>query len=167
MPPQFARLISIALLASIAACAGGAKDQPAASSAAAAPAAAPAVAAAAPGEAQFATCAVCHQATGLGMPGAFPPLAGSEYVNGTPDKHIAIVLHGLSGPVTVKGTQFNSMMAPLGTMSDDDIAAAINYERSSWGNNGVHVTAAQVAAVRAKTASRTTPWTAGDLDKMK
>ena len=173
MPPQYARLISIALLASIAACAGGAKDQPAASSAAAAPAAAPAAGAAAaapaaaPGEAQFATCAVCHQATGLGMPGAFPPLAGSEYVNGTPDKHIAIVLHGLSGPVTVKGTQFNSMMAPLGTMSDDDIAAAINYERSSWGNNGVHVTAAQVAAVRAKTASRTTPWAVGDLDKMK
>ena len=119
------------------------------------------------GEAQFATCAVCHQATGLGMPNTFPPLAGSEYVNGAPTKHIAIVLHGLTGPVTVKGQAFNSTMAPLGTMSDDDIAAAINYERSSWGNNGVHVTAAQVADVRKKTASRTTPWTVQDLNALK
>ena len=167
MPPHFDRLLSVALVATLAACAGGSKDQSSATPGAA-PAAAPA-AAAGPvgGEAQFATCAVCHQATGLGMPTTFPPLAGSEYVNGAPTKHIAIVLHGRPGPVTVKGQSFNSTMAPLGTMSDDDIAAAINYERSSWGNNGVHVTAAQVADVRKKTAARTTPWTVQDLNALK
>jgi len=173
MPRHYAHLPSIVLLAAIGACAGGSKEQPASSTPAAAPAAAPAApaapaAAAAPGETQYATCAACHQATGLGLPGTFPPLAGSEYVNGVPEKHIAIVLHGLTGPVTVKGQAFNSLMAPLGAaMNDDDIAAAINYERSSWGNNGVHVTAAQVAAVRAKTASRTTPWTIAELNAMK
>lgn len=189
MSPHYERLMSVALIATLAACAGGSKDQSASSSAAppAAPAAAPAPApgaapAAAPGaapapaaapamgaagEQQFGTCAVCHQATGLGMPGTFPPLAGSEYVNGVPMKHIAIVLHGLTGPVTVKGQQFNSTMAPLGTMTDDDIAAAINYERSSWGNNGAHVTAADVADVRKKTASRTSPWTVQELNALK
>src|SRR5262252_4776394 len=115
MPPHFDRLLSVALVATLAACAGGSKDQSAAAPGAApAPAPAPATAAGpVGGEAQFATCAVCHQATGLGMPNTFPPLAGSEYVNGPPTKHIAIVLHGLTGPVTVKGQSFNSTMAPL------------------------------------------------------
>ncbi len=112
----------------------------------------------------IAACTVCHQATGLGLPNTFPPLAGSEIVNGKADAHIRIVLEGLTGPVTVKGQGFNSMMPAQGAaITDADIAAAINYERSSWGNTGAQVTAAQVAAIRAATASRTTPWTEAEL----
>ncbi len=156
---------SLCATAAVMGCGGG-KEQPAASSNAAPPAA-PATAAAPAGQAgaaQFATCSVCHQATGLGLPNAFPPLAGSEIVNGKADAHIRIVLQGLTGPVTVKGQQFNSMMPPQGAaLTDADVAAAINYERSSWGNTGAQVTAEQVAAIRAATASRTTPWTLAEL----
>jgi len=153
-------IASLGLVTLAAAC-GGAKEQPAASSTASAPAAA---APAAAGATQFAVCAVCHQATGLGLPNTFPPLAGSEIVNGKADAHIRIVLQGVTGPFTVKGMQFNNTMPAQGAaMTDDDIAAVINFERSSWGNTGASVTAAQVAAIRAATASRTTPWTEAEL----
>ncbi len=74
------------------------------------------------------------------------------------------MLQGLTGPVTVKGQQFNSMMPPQGAaLTNANVAAAINYERSSWGNTGAQVTAEQVAAIRPPTASRTTPWTLAEL----
>jgi len=125
----------------------------------------PAVTAAkeAPGAEAYAVCAACHQANGEGIPNAFPPLAGSDYVNGHPEAHIAIVLKGLAGPVVVKGQTFNSQMAAWETLSDGQIADAINYERASWGNSGKAVTTDDVAAVRAAVGSRTTPWTAEEL----
>jgi mono/diheme cytochrome c family protein len=151
--------LQLIFIATLAACGGGKEQQ------AAAPAAAPAApAATSVGEQQFATCAVCHQTTGLGIAATFPPLAGSEIVNGKADAHIRIVLQGVTGPFTVKGAQYNGVMPTLGgTMNDDQVAAVINYERSSWGNTGAQVTAAQVAAVRAATTSRTTPWTEAEL----
>ena len=125
--------------------------------------------AAQPPENKYATvCAACHQATGLGVEGAFPPLAGSEWVTGRPDVPIAIVLHGLQGPITVKGKAYNSaMMAWANVLSDEDIAATLTYARSQWGNRAAPVTVAQVRAVRARTASRTTPWTVAELTAMK
>jgi mono/diheme cytochrome c family protein len=160
MQTRLIQIVSLGFVALAAAC-GGSKDQPAASTTASAPAAgAPAAA----GATQFAVCAVCHQATGLGLPNTFPPLAGSEIVNGKADAHIRIVLQGVTGPFTVKGMAFNNTMPAQGAaMTDDDIAAVINYERSSWGNTGAPVTAAQVAAIRAATAARTTPWTEAEL----
>jgi mono/diheme cytochrome c family protein len=112
------------------------------------------------------TCSVCHQADGNGMAGAFPPLAGSDIVNlASPSRMIAIILKGLTGPVTVKGTEYNGIMAPHEAMlTDDQIAAIATYERSSWGNTGAAVTAAQVAEVRAAHASRTTSWTIAELE---
>ncbi len=113
-------------------------------------------------------CAVCHQATGLGLEGAFPPLAGSEWITGRADIPIAIVLHGLQGPITVKGKPYNgAMMAWGAAMTDDDIAGTLTYARSQWGNRAVAVTTAQVRAVRARFASRTTPWTAAELKAIK
>jgi mono/diheme cytochrome c family protein len=103
------------------------------------------------------------------MPGAFPPLAGSEWVTGSVDRPIAIVLHGLQGPITVAGTEWNGVMMANGVggpMSDDDIAAVLTYVRSSWGNAASAVTAADVARVRAATASRTTAWTAAELQAL-
>jgi cytochrome c oxidase cbb3-type subunit 2 len=104
------------------------------------------------GKALFtANCAACHQASGEGLPGAFPPLKGNAAVNDAdPTTHIRTVLYGLQG-VDVGGVVYSSPMPPFGaTLSDADIANIIDYERTSWGNHGVPVTAAQVAAERAK-----------------
>jgi mono/diheme cytochrome c family protein len=114
----------------------------------------------------FATCTACHQATGLGLPGAFPPLAGSEWVNGKVEVPIAIVLHGLQGEITVKGAKFNGMMMPWGTtFSDQEVANVVTYVRSQWGNKSPAATPAQVAAVRAATKARKTQWTVAELKK--
>ncbi len=163
--------------ASLVAC-GGNKEQSAASQAAASPgAAAPAAgtpvatAAAAPnGQQIFQGCAVCHQATGLGMPGSFPPLAGSEWATAANVAvPIRVVLHGLQGAVTVKGQKFSSAMPAYGTnqpLSDSEVAAVLTYVRSAWGNTASAVTAEQVAAERTATASRTTMWAVGDLQPL-
>ncbi|HXC25819.1 MAG TPA: cytochrome c [Gemmatimonadaceae bacterium] len=112
----------------------------------------------------FTRCAVCHQQTGLGMPGAYPPLAGSEWLLNNPEVPIRIVLHGLQGPITVKGSSFNNAMTPFGDqLSDAEIAAVISYERSSWGNSAPAITAAQVASVRTGTKAQTTAWNPKDL----
>jgi cytochrome c oxidase cbb3-type subunit II len=106
---------------------------------------------AAKGQALFtATCAACHQATGEGLPGAFPALKGNPAVNDPdPTQHIHVVLHGLQG-AKVGGIVYPSPMPPFGTiLSDADVANIIGYERSSWGNHGAPVTAEQVAAQRA------------------
>ncbi len=114
----------------------------------------------------FATCTACHQANGLGLPGAFPPLAGSEWVNGKPQIPIAIVLHGMQGEITVKGAKYNQIMMAWGpAFKDQEIANVVTYVRSQWGNKAGPVTAAQVAAVRAATKSRTTQWTPAELRK--
>jgi mono/diheme cytochrome c family protein len=122
-------------------------------------------AAAAPNGAElFTRCAACHQATGLGVPGAYPPLAGSEWLLNNPEVPIRIVLHGLQGPITVKNTNFNNAMTPFGDqLSDAEIAAIITYERSSWGNAASKITAEQVASVRAATKTQTTAWNPADL----
>lgn len=132
-------------------------------------------AAGAPGEAQEhvsggavfnAHCAACHQADGKGLPGVFPPLAASEYLNGDPARAVRIVLHGLTGPVTVAGATFNGAMpAWAGQLSDAEIAAVLTYERSSFGNSASPVSETLVASERAATAGRTQPWTVGELGR--
>jgi len=105
---------------------------------------------AAKGQALFtANCSACHQASGEGLPGAFPPLKGSAAVN-TDDavNQLDVVLHGQQG-AKVGGVVYASAMPPFAaTLSDADIANIVDYERSSWGNHGKLVTAAQVAAGR-------------------
>ena len=113
----------------------------------------------------FAACQGCHQATGVGVPGAIPPLAGSEWVQGGTERIARIVLHGLSGPVTVKGANFNGVMPPQGTMSDAELAAVLTYVRNTWGNKGTMVTKEMVAKVREKVAAHVGPWTGGDLQE--
>jgi cytochrome c oxidase cbb3-type subunit 2 len=97
-----------------------------------------------------AKCAVCHQTSGEGLPGAAPPLKGSGVVNkDDPTKHIHVVLDGLQG-ARASGVVYANAMPPFAsTLSDADIAEIIDYERSSWGNHGKPITAAQVAAERA------------------
>jgi mono/diheme cytochrome c family protein len=113
------------------------------------------------------TCITCHQANGLGVPGQYPPLAGSEWAQGNEERVIRIVLHGLNGPITVEGKEFNNVMAPLGAaLKDEQIANALSYVRSAFGNSAPEVEPETVAKVRAETASRTTYWTATELQKI-
>ncbi len=159
-------------LTSLAACSKSVKGDSSAATTAAAPegdpaAAAPSAASQPNGRQLYQRCAVCHQATGLGVPGAFPPLAGSEWATAeNAAVPIRVVLHGLQGAVTVKQQRFSSAMPAYGTgqaMSDAEVAAVLTYVRSAWGNSASAVTAEEVASERAATASRTTPWTAADL----
>lgn len=161
-------LAAIGGLALLLTACGGGGDKPA-SDTPEAPAAteAPTTVAAGPdGAALYGRCAACHQANGMGLPGAFPPLGNSEWVTGDPVVPIRVVLHGLQGEITVEGQTYNSMMLPYGgtgEMSDAEVAAVLTYVRSSFGNAASAVTAEQVAAVRAATAGRTTPFTAQEL----
>lgn len=116
-----------------------------------------------------ANCLTCHQANGQGVAGVYPPLAGSEWVLDPQHEKqmIAIVLHGLNGPITVKGQNFNSAMTPFGgILRDDQIANVLTYVRSEWGNEAPAVTAEQVAAVRAELGARG-PFTVQELTNLK
>lgn len=101
------------------------------------------------GKALFAgTCSVCHQADGNGLPGVFPPLAGSDYLKNPVDEIIGIVLNGKSGKLVVNGKEFNSAMPPMSNLNDDEVANILTYVYGSWGNAGTQVLPAQVTAVR-------------------
>lgn len=114
------------------------------------------------------SCAVCHQASGQGVAGQFPPLVGSEWVLSKDwhgDNHIVkIVLNGLQGPVTVMGAQYNNAMAPWGgILKDDQIAAVLTYVRNTWGNQAPPITKEFVAQIREETKDRKDPWTQKEL----
>src|SRR5512137_2340836 len=99
------------------------------------------------------TCMACHQADGKGMPGAFPPLAGSDYLLKDKDRAVGVVVNGLQGEVVVNGNKFNSVMPAMTQLSDKEIADALTYAMNSWGNAAGTVTTSQVAAMRAKAAA--------------
>lgn len=106
-----------------------------------------------------ARCAACHQANGAGLPGAFPPLAGSEWVTGKGSTLAAIVLHGIGGPLTVKGQRYDGAMPAFQQqLQDSEIAAVLTYIRGQWGNAGAALSPELVATVRRDTAARTTPF---------
>ena len=118
------------------------------------------------GQSRFPICAGCHQSNGRGMPGTFPPLAGSEIATGSPEIPVRIVLHGLQGPLTVRGQRFNGTMPAWGQFSDADIAATLTYVRSQWGNSASAVTPAQVTAVRQAAAGRNRAWTGAEIEAL-
>jgi len=136
----------------VTACGGGSSSSSSSSSAAPA-ASSGGMAAAAPaadGAKVYDTnCSSCHGAMGQGSPGAFPPLAGNPAVTGDAGKVIHIVKGGLTGSISVKGHTYNGTMPAWGSsLSNGDIAAAITFIRSSWGNKAAAVTEAQVAAAK-------------------
>jgi nitrite reductase (NO-forming) len=102
------------------------------------------------GEALFAgTCSVCHQPNGAGLPGVFPPLAKSDYLAADTKRAIDVVLNGLTGKVTVNGSEYNSVMPPMTQLNDDAIANILTYVMNSWGNKGGRVLTADVQKARA------------------
>ena len=111
-------------------------------------------------------CFTCHQPNGLGIPLAFPPLAGSEWLDGDVERQAKIVVKGLIGEIEVKGEAYNSAMAPLELMlNDQEVADVLTYVNNAWGNSGPLVTADEVKAVRAATVDQKLPYQVGDLLK--
>ena len=122
----------------------GLSDRPSAGDAKAGPAQNPMVV----GKEVFGSCMQCHQENGMGLPGQYPPLGGSEYVLGDKRRVIAILMNGLGGAVTVKGATFNGIMPPWATRDDEEIAGVLTYVRNSFGNKADPVSIELVAAVR-------------------
>jgi nitrite reductase (NO-forming) len=92
-------------------------------------------------------CMACHQAEGQGIPGAFPPLAKSDYLNNDPNLAVQAITMGLSGKIRVNGQDYNSVM-PAMTLSDEDVANVVTFILNEWGNRGGEMTPAEVAAIK-------------------
>jgi mono/diheme cytochrome c family protein len=103
-------------------------------------------------------CVACHQATGQGIPGVFPPLLASEWVLGDEKVLVNILLHGIVGDLEVKGNQYKGAMPSWKDMSDAELAAVMSYIRSEWGNKGSEIEPATVKAQREATRLRTEPY---------
>jgi mono/diheme cytochrome c family protein len=122
------------------------------------------------GKRLYQTCVACHQTTGLGVPGAFPPLAGSEWVVGNQERLIRVLLHGLNGPIQVKGVDYNGAMPAFGKVtgggynwSEEKIAHVLSYIRNDWGNKADVITKEKVAEILLLEKARAKPWTAVEL----
>ena len=117
------------------------------------------------------TCMACHQPTGLGIPGAFPPFDGSEYVQGDTRRLVALVLKGYMGPITVKGVNFNNILIAVDTQfpilkENAKLADVLNYIRTAWSNKAdAAITPDFIQKIRDEFKDRTTPWNAADLAK--
>jgi mono/diheme cytochrome c family protein len=112
-------------------------------------------------------CAACHQPTGLGQDGLAPPLLDSEWVLGPPQRLPRILMHGVSGPISVTGVQFRLEMPGLPDLNDQQIAAVVTYIRREWEHGGEPVTVEVVEKVREQEKGRREPWTAIELLKVK
>ena len=115
-------------------------------------------------------CVVCHQPSGMGVSGQFPPLAGSEFVlaqGNMGDNHLVmLVLNGLQGHFMVKGQAYNNAMAPWKQLTDEQIANILTYIRSDWGNNAPAITPTFVSQIRKETASVSDSYTQEQLMAM-
>ncbi len=109
------------------------------------------------------TCIACHGPEGKGVPGAFPPLDGSDWPVGDATVPIRILLNGLQGPVEVLGQKYENIMPPHTDLKDQEIADVLTFVRQSWSNDATAISSDLVKETRAKTATRTTPWTAAEL----
>jgi nitrite reductase (NO-forming) len=96
------------------------------------------------------TCFACHLATGEGIPGVFPPLANSDFLNADKDRAIRIVTKGLSGPVTVNGKTYNNIMPPQTQLDDAAVADVLTYVLNSFGNKGGVVSPNDVKRARSE-----------------
>jgi len=115
-------------------------------------------------------CFTCHQPTGLGLPGQFPPLAGSDWVLGNKERLIKITMHGLMGEIEVNGVKYNNVMAPPGippgSLTDQQIADVLTYIRNDWGNSASSISPEEVANIRESVKDRPSMqmWTSAELN---
>lgn len=112
-------------------------------------------------------CQPCHQSDGQGTPGRYPPLADSEWVVEDPETPTLIVLFGLEGPITVRGEQYDEMMDPFAhRLNDREVAAVVNFIRTSWGNDAPEIEPGLVEELRAEHEGRDR-WTARELQELR
>lgn len=104
-----------------------------------------------------ANCVACHQVSGQGLPGVFPPLDGSEWVNGDERIVANILLHGINGEIKVQDKSYKGTMPAFGHLSDAELAAVVSYVRSNWSNKAAPLTAEFFAQQRSAH-PRTTPF---------
>ncbi|HKS38562.1 MAG TPA: cytochrome c, partial [Verrucomicrobiae bacterium] len=112
------------------------------------------------------SCAACHQVHGLGQEGLAPPLVDSEWPVGPPERLVRIVLHGMRGPVQVKGRTYELDMPALGVFDDEQVAAVLTYIRREWGHTADPVEPELVKKIRAETEKREEAWTDAELLKI-
>ena len=112
-----------------------------------------------------AKCAACHQGSGLGVAGVFPPLAASEWVIGDEKILTNILLHGVNGEMIVKGNKYNGAMPAWNTLSDDELAAVLTYIRTDWGNTAPPLKAETIKSQRELTKDRKEPYNGGSSIK--
>lgn len=126
------------------------------------------------GKKLYATCATCHQVNGMGVPGTYPPLAASDWVTGSEERLVRVLLHGLGGPIDVNGTTYNGAMPAFGRVpgggynwNEEKVSQVLTYIRQEWGNKAAPITKEKVAEVLAAEKARSKPWTQGELDPFK
>lgn len=111
-------------------------------------------------------CVTCHMADGNGVPGTFPTLHGTQWVNGSKERVINILLSGLEGPIEINGTVYDGAMPQWGAaLKDKEIAGVLSYVRTKaeWGNASSEVTEQEVAAMRTAYGVRPQAWTVETL----
>ncbi len=93
-------------------------------------------------------CLACHQTDGSGVPGMYPPVKGTDWVNGDKERLIKIILEGIKGDIEVKGEIYSNEMPVHNFLSDQQIADLLTYLRSNLGNNASVVSIEEVKQVR-------------------
>ncbi|MEM9445196.1 MAG: cytochrome c [Verrucomicrobiota bacterium] len=117
-------------------------------------------------------CASCHQSSGLGQAGIYPPLTASDWVIGDKNQRlVGVLLKGLEGPIHINGTKqsYSGVMQAWEKMlSDRDIAAVLTFIRgnSDWEHSAGPILPEEVAKMREEMASRTKPWTEAELESL-
>ncbi len=96
-------------------------------------------------------CAACHQANGQGLPGAFPPLAGSDFIARDPAAILEVTVKGRQGKIVVNGQEFNNTMPAMSYLSDEDLSRIITFVLNSWNNPGGRFTSKQINEYREST----------------
>lgn len=105
-----------------------------------------------------AQCAACHQGDGMGLAGVFPPLVGSEWVAAEPQIMTQVVLRGLVGQIDVAGASYNGAMPSFAQLSDDELAAIVNFARVQLNDSDLAIDPQFLGEQRAASVDRDAPW---------
>lgn len=115
------------------------------------------------------SCVACHGSDGKGMKLLAPPLAGSDWVAGNPERLARVLFHGLIGPITVNGKRYAApeiqpIMPPLANLDNSDIASVLTYIRREWSNDAEPIEPGTISQLRIQAQGRTIPWTEAELE---
>jgi putative membrane-bound dehydrogenase-like protein len=113
-----------------------------------------------------AICAGCHQEHGRGMEGMAPPLVDSEWVEGSPERLVRIVLGGMHGRVRVGRKNYDMEMPAWGALPDEQLAAILTYVRRAWDQRANPIDVGTIKRIRAATADHPSSWSADELLKL-